>query len=408
MRRFRSSVSRSIRGLAAAMLASTALGCSASNKNPDQCTATGAVTNGSTKTSLLGAFQPPKDPGKKGIWITASGEVLALGGYPFPPATADDVAFVDGWDVRFERLLVTLDHLTFSENPDLVPGDQSRTGQEVARIDGPWAVDLHKGGPLPGKAGSGEQAIPIAALTGQNENGCEPFDPTARYAFGFDVTTASNAALNVNLDDAALADYAAMVAQGYSVLYVGTATFKGTDCSPNDGEFKKYPLNAGSRVDFRLGFRSPTRYLNCQNPDNQSATPFGGEEYQRGLYVFGNKTAIAQVTIHTDHPFWDGTAHDSAAHFDSFAARYTGSVGTPTAIVEDYASVDYTDFADAQGAGLPWRNCVGAAFAPPDDLSMHFSNTAGVKLANFAEFIRFNQRTQGHLNSDGLCYVRPL
>lgn len=390
----------------ATLLAVSLLGCSASDKNPSQCTVTGAVA-GPADASLLRPFQSPSDPGPNGIWITASGEVLALGGYPFPPATADDVAFVDGWDVRFERLLVTIDHVTLSENPDRVPGDQSQTGPEVARIEGPWAIDLHQGGPLLGKGGSGEQAMPIAALTGQNENGCEPFDPTQRYAFGFDVVRASSHAINVNLNDAALADYSDMIARGYSVLYVGTARFRGESCSPANAEFDKYPLNSQSTVNFRLGFRSPTSYINCQNPDNQSAGPFEGEEYQRGLYVRGNQTAIAQVTLHSDHPFWDTTMHDASAHFDPFAARYTGQTSTPTAIVEDFVGVDYTDFADAQGEPLPWRNCVGSAFTPPDAQTMHFANTAGLKLRDFAEFMTFNQRTQGHFNSDGLCYVRP-
>ena len=40
------------------------------------------------------------------IQFTASGEVLALGGYAFPPANPDDPAFVDGWEVKFTKLLV--------------------------------------------------------------------------------------------------------------------------------------------------------------------------------------------------------------------------------------------------------------------------------------------------------------
>ena len=401
----RSAHSALVSATLAALFVTSTIGCSASNKNQDQCTVTGS-TAGPSDAGFLRPFQSPSDPGAGGIWITASGEVLALGGYPFPPTSADAVAFVDGWDVRFERLLVTVDHVTLSENPDHVAGDQSQTGPEVAKLDGPWAIDLHKGGPLFGKGGSGEQAVPIAALTGQNENGCEPFDPTQRYAFAFDVVRANGNALNVNLDAAALADYAAMITEGYSVLYVGTARFKGTNCSPEGAVFEKAPLSPGSTVNFRLGFRSPTSYINCQNPDNQTAAAFEGEEYQRGLYVRGNQTSIAQVTIHSDHPFWDATMHDASAHFDSFAARYTGSTGTPTAVVEDYTAVDYTDFTDAQGAQLPWRNCVGGGFTAPDAQTMHFANTAGVKLRNFAEFMTFNQRTQGHFNSDGLCYVR--
>jgi len=35
----------------------------------------------------------------------------------------------------------------------------------------------------------------------------------------------------------------------------------------------------------------------------------------------GSQSVVGQVTIHTDHPFWDSVLHDSPAHFDQFAAR---------------------------------------------------------------------------------------
>ena len=109
-------------------------------------------------------------PGPGGILFAASGEVLALTGYPFPPANAGDPAFVDGWDVHFTRLLVTVDNITLSNGPNVTPGDQSCTEPTVAKVDGPWAVDLAHSDPsyLPGKGGAGEEAVPIAALSNQN------------------------------------------------------------------------------------------------------------------------------------------------------------------------------------------------------------------------------------------------
>jgi len=395
------------RGLSTGLILSALIGCSSSsNKNPSSCTDTGAVVDGaSAEAGNLKPFEPPTDPGAKGIWFTASGEVLALGGYPFPPVSAGGVAFVDGWEMHFSELLVTVDNIRLSQNPDTNPGDQSQIGSEVAKVSGPWAIDLHKGGPLQGKGGSDEQAVPIAALTGQNENSCAPFDLTQRYAFSFDVVEATDSAMNVNLDAQGQADYAEMISKGYSVLYVGTATFQGTNCTPSDPEFTNALLSEGSVVNFRFGFMSPTSYINCQNPDNDPATGFTGEEHQRGIYAFANKTSIAQVTIHTDHPFWDSTAHDSSMHFDQIAARYTRRTDTPTAVVEDMTSVDYTHFTDAQGDALPWRVCV-TNFNPPDKGTMHFADTAGATLHNYAEYMTYDQRTQGHLNSDGLCFVK--
>ena len=355
----------------------------------------------------LAAFTPPSDPGPKGILLDVSGEVLAFGGYPFPAAQKGDPVFVDGWEVKFSRLLVTVDHITLRQNPDKNPGDESQTDAEVQNVSGPWAVDLHKKGPLAGKGGADETAIPIAAFAGQS------LDSTARYAFGFDVVAATASAKNVNLDPAALADYAEMVAKGYAVYYVGTATFKGSGCVPESPAFDELP----KVVDFRLGFATPTTYVNCQNPDNDPAKGFPNEEHQRGIAIKENASVIAQLTFHTDHPFWDSVVHDSPPHFDPIAAQYTcvPAGTTPTARVEDMAGVDFEGFRDRGGNKLPWRSCVGAAFVPPDTGAMHFdpqsvpidpSSADGSKLRDYRDYLTYNQSTQGHLNSNGLCFVK--
>src|SRR5205807_4749447 len=119
------------------------------------------------------------------------------------------------------------------------------------------------------------------------------------------------------------ADYQDMINNGYVVLYIGTATWHGDAqgapaCTSTDNafDFTKLPRV----VNFRLGFKSPTTYVNCQNPDNDPANPLGTEEHQRGIQVKANDTVIAQVTVHTDHPFWESFVHDSPAHFDQLAA----------------------------------------------------------------------------------------
>jgi hypothetical protein len=346
-------------------------------------------------------------PSGGSIVFTASGEALALGGYAFPYT---DVGFVDGWEVEFTELLVTVDKLTLSENPDLDPGDQAKTGALVAQVDGPWAVDLHEGGPLTGKGGSDEQAIELATIDRQNKNGDKPFAADARYAFGFDVIPASAQAKLLNLDEQGKADYAEMTQKGYTVLYVGTATFKGTSCLPADPAFDKLP----KVVNFRLGFKAPSTYQNCQNPDNDPAKPFGAEEHQRGIIIRQNQAVTAQVTIHTDHPFWDSFAHDTPPHFDPIAARYVGAAGTPTASLEDMKGVDFTGFTDKEGNKLPWRSC-SKDYTPPDMGTMHF-DTNGIAvdpsgdpskvLRDYYDFMTYGLSTQGHLNADGLCFTR--
>jgi hypothetical protein len=354
-----------------------------------------------TAPAALAPFSAPGDPGPDGILVTASGEALAFGGYPFPPANDDDPAFVDGWEVTFDRVLVTLDHVTLSQTPDLSPGDPSLVGAVVATSDGPWAVDLHPKGPLAGKGGGDETAVPVTSFTG--------LDSQTRYAFAFETSAATPAAKNVNLDAAGLADYSEMIASGYSVLYVGTARFKGVSCSPASGP----ALDALPKVvPFRLGFATPTAYSNCQNPDNDPAKAFGGEEHQRGVSPRSNASVVAQMTIHTDHPFWEAVAHDAPAHFDAIAARYSGCP-SPTARVEDLAGVDFFGFRDRAARPLPWRTC-RPSYTPPKG-TMHFdpgsvpvdpASTDGSRLRDYRDFMAYVQSTQGHLNADGLCFVR--
>jgi hypothetical protein len=351
------------------------------------------------------------------IVLTISGEVLALGGYAFPPADMNAPAFVDGWEVRFSEVLVTVDRITLSESPDLYPGDQSQTGPLVAEVDGPWAVDLHQGGDLLGKGGGGERAVALTTLDNQNKNGGKPFDPTVRYAFGFDVVPATAAAKMVQITTAEqMADYATMVDKGYTVLYVGTATFKGTSCAPpvGTGEFgATFP----TVVSFKLGFTSPTSYFNCQNPDNDPAKPLGTEEHERGIAVAANTATIGQLTIHTDHPFWESFVHDSPAHFDMIAAQHTVpagmTAGAVSAVLEDTIGVDPTAITDKQKHVVPWRTCDGF-YTPPGMGPLSFDTTgiqvsrtgdAGQDIHDLYDFMTYNQSTQGHLNSDGLCFV---
>jgi hypothetical protein len=425
--------------------------CSSNGSTPGGHVDAGLVHMGPNCTASgnagLAAFTPPADPGGGGVLFAASGEVLALTGYPFPPVNAGDPVFVDGWDVHFDRLLVTVDKITLSTNPDTSKGDQSQTGAAVAEVKGPWAIDLSHDDPgyLPGKGGPGEKAVPIAALKGQNLASGTPGFATdgTRYAFGFDLIAATactadgRQTLNVNIDAAGQADYQEMMQNGCAVFYVGTATFKGgnvagyTDCNNDDaGVYQTWPQT----VNFRLCFKSPTTYVNCQNPDNDPAKAFPNEEHQRGIAFKSSQSVIGQVTVHTDHPFWDSVLHDSPAHFDQFAARLAGQnggstsdggvpeggvaeSGVPTATVELTKGVDYTAYTDALGHKLNWRYCI----APPTDVHPQFNGpmafdpqsvphcsggNSATGLCDYYDYTTYNQSTQGHLNSNGLCFVK--
>jgi hypothetical protein len=448
----------------AALAGMLALGACSSGKPPATGTS-GAGADGGTESDAsptdggvaLKPFTKPVDPGNGGILFAASGEVLALSGYAFPPANAGDPAFVDGWDVQFTRLLVTVDKIKLSSNPDYSPDQGTlQANALVAEVDGPWAIDLAHGDSnyLQGKGGPGEEAVPIAALSKQNQpagNSAAFKTDGTRYAFGFDTVAATSSAMNVNIDAAGLADYAEMIQDGCAVMYVGVATFKGgvvtattgnmadyTKCN-SDPEYASWPKT----VDFRLCFKSPTSYVNCQNPDNDPAKALAGEEHERGIAFEASKSVIGQVTIHTDHPFWDSVLHDSPAHFDQFAARVVppavdggiatdaatdgaasdgpaataGASTTPTVTLDMTMGVDYRSYTDANGDPLKWRYCMdpptdvhaqltGAMAFDPQSVPHATGTDRTTGLLDYYDFATYDQSTQGHLNSDGLCALQ--
>ncbi|TMQ04036.1 MAG: hypothetical protein E6J90_52400 [Deltaproteobacteria bacterium] len=384
--------------------------------------------------NVLADFDVPCDPGGNGILLTASGEAFAKDGYAFPPISPDQVVFVDGWAVSYDRVLTTFDHITLSDGPDKVPTDQSRcddgkggtilcgTGSSVvAQVDGPFAIDLHKGGPLADADGADMDVAPVAALTGRSKQGNAAFDPTMKYAFGFAVVAATLQARNVNLDAAGITDYQEMVAKGYTTLLVGTATWQGNNKGNLTGSgctqtavTPAYDFSALPRtVKFRLGFTAPTIYRNAQNPQLTGA-PLGGEEHPRGVTTVANQSTIAQLTFHLDHAFWESFVHDSPAHFDTYAARYAGMTA-PTARLEDFKGYALKPFIDPQGRTLPWRSCLPATdYTAPGDAAMTFDTRTVQVSANgdpskvirdFYDYNTYNHSTFGHLNADGLSFV---
>jgi hypothetical protein len=347
------------------------------------------------------------DPGPGGFWFTISGEKLAWRGFAFPPEPGEDLVFVDGWEVRFESLLVTIGSITLADDPDLVPTDQSRTGQAVARLEGPWAFDLHKGGSLPGAGGSKERALPFASLREKNLVG-GAFDPTLRYALSYDIVPANAKAKTFGFDETNKADYEEMIAKGWTTLYVGTATFRGDDCRTTDPsyDFGKLP----KVVKFRLGFTAPAAQINCQNERLSPAKGLEGESFPRGVQIRTNASAIVQLTVHVDHAFWEALVEHAPAHFDPIAAR---AIGRDRVTIDDLVGVDFTSLRDAEGTPLPWRWCT-TDYTPPGGKIRNFS-AQGVPfdpsappdraLRDYRDFMTYIVSTQGHLNGHGLCFT---
>jgi hypothetical protein len=403
------------------------IGCGGNDRPPDP-----QVCDTHSGMGVIADFDVPCDPGGNGILITASGEAFAKDGYAFPPASPDDVFFVDGWAISYDRVLTTFDHVTLSLGPDKSPTDQSQCddgeggsilcgtgGSVVAEVDGPFAVDLHEGGPIDDADGAAMDAVPVAALTGENQHDNAAFDPTMKYAFGFEVVKATTSAKNVNLDADDLTDYQEMVAKGYTTLLVGTATWQGNHHGDlaSSGCTSTIPgYDFGSlpgTVHFRIGLTAPTVYRNAQNPALMG-TPLGDEEHPRGIQTTAHTSTIAQATFHLDHVFWESFVHDSPAHFDPFAARYAGMTD-PTLTLVDLRGYAFQPFVDAEGDQVPWRSCVDAAtYTPPGTGAMSFDtltvpvDPAGdpsMVIRDFYDYTTYNHSTFGHLNADGLSFV---
>jgi hypothetical protein len=136
------------------------------------CTTGGnVITDG--KGHTLKAFCAPPDPGPNAIYVSASGETLSLVGFQYPPAEPpDDTWMIDGWNFKLDAYITVFTAVTIWSDPDESPSDQSKHGAQIAQLNGPFVVDLHKGGPLQGQGGIGEEATPIGVIAASQLGAC--------------------------------------------------------------------------------------------------------------------------------------------------------------------------------------------------------------------------------------------
>lgn len=381
--------------------------CSSDDTTSTPDASTSLPDASTTQDGATGPFTPPADPGKGAFWITVSGEDLAVKGYEWSSsslAEGDPPAFVDGWSIAFEHVIVTVDKIRVNADPDKDQGNPQNVGALVASVDGPFAVDATIGGNVTGKSGEAdEKTVPIAAITTQSDG--KPFDPAARYAFGYDLVTASANAKNVNLDADGLALYEQAKQKGWSMILAGKATYKGPSTSGGDGGtqvFSKIP----KEVKFTLGLKNPSSYLNCHNTDLQQV----GDEFPRGIQANANKSTTVQITVHTDHAFWDKlNVEGTPLHFDAIAAQ-ASTYGTPdspgTVTIEDLENVDVTGFKTRAGEPLPWRSLVSDYKAPEGQMKFDPNGTSFSKANSFSAFLSYSAASGGHMNADGECEVK--
>lgn len=333
-----------------------------------------------------------RDP--RTIQVSVSSEDLGQQGFDYTsmPA-AGAIVFVDGWELRFSRILVTLGNIRINL-PGASTSDQSSVGAAVASVPGSFAVDVQKPGPLTGAGGAPETAIPLAVIRAPSAGGS--LDTTVRYAFSYDGVAATPGATNVNLDAAGVALYEQMIRRGWSQYIEGTATYRGTATGLAPA-FADYPTS----VTFRLGWSAPAQYINCNNPEN------GGDEMP-GVQPSASTAARAQVTFHMDHLFWGALGVENPPlHFDQYASRARTTAGVSEVTLDDLQGVVPTNLLDRMMRPVPDRGAQTMGYTPrsASALSFDLGGTSGIR--DLRDFVTFSARSYGHLNADGLCFVRP-
>lgn len=388
--------------LAFSLALACACGGSSSNKNNNQNPNCPPGTGTTLNASCDPGFTQTAPNKPSSIYVTFSGESLGVDGLPFP-GNGQDPAFVDGWSVTFDELLVVVGNFRLSPGATQSP-DQSQISSPVATKSGPYVLDTHKPSGFVGKDGS-EPAGGI--FKWDTDDSGHNFDTNTRYAFSYEVVKAVYPATQVNLTQAQFADYAMMVQNGWSKLYRGTATYAGTATYPDPTVQAKFAAMP-TTVHFVMGWNDSGGHIDCINPD------FGaGEDLaNRGVQPSSNGAVIAQVTQHVDHFFWDKLRdHDDIKlRFDPVAAW--APANTTAANPFDLRTLGSKPLAAtfSDGTPLPDRGpfetpsyaCGGER--PCAQVTMNLNGVPSTNVPGLGNFMVFSAQSQMHLNADGLCY----
>ena len=259
------------------------------------------------------------------LQVNITGGAAATRGFDFPGAGVA-AHFVDGWELHFTRVLATVEGAVVRGAGD---------GEEVARDEGPWAVNLAKPGPLDARSGDGRSwGLTSLSL------------PPGTYLLSAPLAPAAEYFANVNLSDDDLTAYVAMHDDGHTVRFDGEARWLGGDCRVTDGAFDFASLP--QVVTFSFGFALP-----------------GDCEVTRALTPGAD--AVAELEVRPGALFSDG----AALRFDLLAA-----LGR-THLTE-------RELADAGlAAPVPWRTCGPVSPDEPQTGTVHYDGGVVTGLRDF-------------------------
>jgi hypothetical protein len=158
-------------------------------------------------------------------------------------------------------------------------------------------------------------------------------------------------------------------------------------------------------------FRTPTTATNTSSaPGRNTDLTAVGDEFPRGIQVSATKSTTVQITVHTDHSFWDTlNVEGTPLHFDPIAAQ-ASTYGMPDepglVTIEDLFNVDITGFTTKDGDVLPWRSLVSDYTAPTGQMKYDANGTSFKKANSLASYIAYSADAGGHMNADGECEIK--
>jgi hypothetical protein len=286
---------------------------------------------------LCGVLGCGESGGEGRLVVTINGEEGVRDGFPFT-VDGQTVAFVDGWTLQFDKYIGVVTEVSLAGDGEVALEDRRVF---VADVTGGIPTIVEQGG--------------VSARRWEE--------------FGFVAREPREGDEIVNVTGVAQADIDRMKAKRVTYLIEGVA--------------KK-----GAR-EVRLSWEvaAPVRASRCTN----------GLDNTQGVVVPPNSSAVAEITIHSDHAFFDKLGTENAAlRFEAIAgASSDGQVVT----WEDLKRQSLLDLRDVEGA--PLRDEQGRRI-------VYDPGSAQLEGTDLQAYIKFSMSSQLHLNGTGLCTKRRL
>jgi hypothetical protein len=313
--------------------------------------------------------------------------------------------------VSFEKYIVVVGNVRLSPGATQFT-DQSKLNAIVATKPGPYVIDIHQlaTNGFNGFVGADGEEPAGGIFKWDTQDDGTAFDPSTLYAFSYDTIAAQYPATQVNLteDDAQI--YDVMVKNHWDKYIEARASFVGVGKypdAPTEAKFEALP----AQVHFVFGWNDATSSINCINPFNGDMDE--ANLANRGVQPNTNGATTAQVTIHTDHVFWDKLKQEGTPLRMDYIAAWAGSDTNTTPL--DLGSLADKPLATTFGDGTPLPDRAPYLTNPtgtftsdqtnPSQVTLDLDGVPASNISGVSAFMAFSAQSQTHLNANGLCYI---